>query len=169
MQPTIRKAILEDAALLAHLNYSVHVIHVEQMPHRYKPTTPDSADVQADFENRLQSENNLIYIAEIEGEAVGYMNCQIRNVADNPYVLSQHFLEIDQMSVQATYRGQGIGSALLDYAVEVAREHDIDTLVLGVAGFNEGAQRLYARHGFRVDSVRMLKKLDEADYQINNR
>jgi ribosomal protein S18 acetylase RimI-like enzyme len=45
-------------------------------------------------------------------------------------------------------RGRGVGAALLEAAVEVARGHGHARVTLDVGDHNLRAQRLYARHGF---------------------
>jgi ribosomal protein S18 acetylase RimI-like enzyme len=48
------------------------------------------------------------------------------------------------------YRGQGIGSKLLDIAREQAREHSFSKLSLVAFEQNVGSVRLYKRHGYYI-------------------
>lgn len=50
--------------------------------------------------------------------------------------------------VAPSARGQGLGDALVDDAIQLARLGDCDRLSLEVAASNTAACRLYARHGF---------------------
>lgn len=58
------------------------------------------------------------------------------------------------LAVLPTYQRNGVGGTLLTHVIEVAERvapsSSIDTLRLTVAESNTGAQRLYARAGFRV-------------------
>jgi ribosomal protein S18 acetylase RimI-like enzyme len=58
------------------------------------------------------------------------------------------------LAVLPIYQRHGIGTKLLLHVIEVAERvaptSDIATLRLTVAETNTGAQRLYARHGFRI-------------------
>jgi ribosomal protein S18 acetylase RimI-like enzyme len=58
------------------------------------------------------------------------------------------------LAVLPAYQNRGIGTKLLEHVIEVAERvapsSKITTLRLTVAESNTGAQRLYARHGFRV-------------------
>lgn len=47
------------------------------------------------------------------------------------------------------YRGQGIGTAMLNLAQSLAREAGAARLTIMAESFNVGAHRLYLRHGFR--------------------
>ncbi len=60
--------------------------------------------------------------------------------------------ELKSMFVADEARGQGVGEALLDHLVEVAREKGMTRLSLetGVSGYFDAARALYARNGFEV-------------------
>lgn len=52
------------------------------------------------------------------------------------------------MAVDEAYRGQGIGTALLELADQQARQLDLDKVSLIVFEGNAGAKRLYERNGY---------------------
>jgi len=52
-------------------------------------------------------------------------------------------------AVFAEHRGKGHGTALLDQAAAMARDHGLTRLSLMTESFNDGARRLYLRYGFR--------------------
>lgn len=54
------------------------------------------------------------------------------------------------MAVFPGYRGQGIGTGFLEIARRQAIEHGFDRLSLVAFEQNEGAVRLYKRHGFEI-------------------
>lgn len=58
-------------------------------------------------------------------------------------------IEIVYMGVSPTFRGQGVGSALLDRAVARACTLQVDHVTCAVDAINEPARRLYARWGFQ--------------------
>lgn len=57
---------------------------------------------------------------------------------------------IGNMYTRPDLRGQGLAGAVLHAIVAELQGRGVATLVLNVAQQNEGARRLYARHGFRV-------------------
>ena len=57
-------------------------------------------------------------------------------------------LEIKQLYTAPTRTGQGIGAALMDWAMDFARTHGADEVQLSVWSENFGAQRFYQRYGF---------------------
>jgi ribosomal protein S18 acetylase RimI-like enzyme len=56
--------------------------------------------------------------------------------------------EISDLFVNAAYRGRGIGTSLIRYLTEAARELNVGTLEIGVALSNPHALALYRRLGF---------------------
>ncbi len=59
--------------------------------------------------------------------------------------------EISDLVVAVTYRGQGIGTALIQYLVRTAREMHMPCVEIGAALSNPGAVSLYRRLGFEDD------------------
>lgn len=58
------------------------------------------------------------------------------------------------VAVDGDWRGQGVGSALLEVAVDWAREAGVSKLVLGVFPENARALVFYERHGFVREGLR---------------
>jgi ribosomal protein S18 acetylase RimI-like enzyme len=56
---------------------------------------------------------------------------------------------IEDVIVDASARGQGIGEALMQRAIELAREKGVGTIALTSSPFREAANRLYVRMGFK--------------------
>jgi len=52
-------------------------------------------------------------------------------------------------AIFAEHRGRGYGAALLDKAADMAQGRGLTRLSLMTESFNDGARRLYQRHGFR--------------------
>lgn len=81
------------------------------------------------------------------GPLTGY--CKLRHPswyaghsdATNPIALGQLYCH-------PTRTGEGIGAALMDWALAEARGRGADAIQLSVWAENQGAQRFYARYGF---------------------
>jgi len=68
------------------------------------------------------------------------------------------------MGVLKEYRGQGIGSRLLEETLSVARDHGLERVELDVYASNNPAIRLYEKFEFQVEGrKRRARKLD-GDY-----
>jgi len=57
---------------------------------------------------------------------------------------------INMIATLPEHRGMGIGSKLLDIANQLANDANCDTLSIEVFEQNEGAVRLYQRHGYNI-------------------
>jgi len=152
---SIRQAHTDDAPLLAHLNGAVQQIHHEAHPHRYKPAQPDDPTLTAWYAQQLARANCVIFIAEVAGEEVGYALCLVQDLDETPFRYASKKVHIDQLAVNETQRQAGIGSALLDHVITLAKDHDAERVTLGVAAFNEHAITFYQRRAFHFDSMTM--------------
>jgi GNAT superfamily N-acetyltransferase len=66
-----------------------------------------------------------------------------------PRAKQRHRASLWGMYVSPRARGRGAGAALVNAAVRLARDWNVDQLRLGVTTAAEGAKRLYERAGFR--------------------
>jgi predicted nuclease with RNAse H fold len=67
---------------------------------------------------------------------------------------SRHVLEVKGLAVDPDRQGEGIGAALLDAAIALARDRGARRLVLRVLSGNAVARRLYEGRGFRLEGAR---------------
>ncbi len=104
------------------------------------------------FESELMKNRLAIYrVARLEGRVVGYGGIWV--ILDEAHLTT---LAIDQI-----YRGQGIGTALLQELIENAVRAGARTMTLEVRPSNLAALRLYERFGFVMKGVRKRYYLDE--------
>ncbi len=89
-----------------------------------------------------------VFVAEDEGTIVGRLS-----VARDPHRASHHVADLGLM-VAAGHRRRGVGRALLEQAVEWARDAGIRKLELHVFPWNEPAIRLYEQFGYEREGFR---------------
>ncbi|OYW45721.1 MAG: GNAT family N-acetyltransferase [Sphingomonadales bacterium 32-68-7] len=58
-------------------------------------------------------------------------------------------IELGQLYTDPARTGQGIGAALMEWAISESRARGCDAMLLSVWSENFGAQRFYQRYGFR--------------------
>ena len=98
--------------------------------------------------------------AAVEGEKLlGYCFCIIEVTKDNPVLMDQKSLYIDDLCVDETTRGRHVGSALYDYAVKYAKQIGCDTLTLNVWCGNDRAMAFYESRGLKPRNIHMEAKL----------
>jgi RimJ/RimL family protein N-acetyltransferase len=89
-----------------------------------------------------------VFVAEVPDRIVGRLS-----LGRDPHPASRHVADLGLM-VAVTYRRRGVGNALLEQAVEWARQAGILNLELHVFPHNEAAIALYERFGFRREGYR---------------
>jgi RimJ/RimL family protein N-acetyltransferase len=89
-----------------------------------------------------------VFVAEAGGAVVARMS-----LARDPHPASRHVADLGLM-VDAGHRRRGIGTKLLDAAVEWARLSGVTKLELHVFPWNEPAIRLYESFGFEREGFR---------------
>jgi RimJ/RimL family protein N-acetyltransferase len=89
-----------------------------------------------------------VFVAEAEEAIVGRLS-----IARDDHPASNHVADLGLM-VAAAYRRRGIGRALLETAVEWARDARVRKLELHVFPHNEPAIELYERFGFHREGYR---------------
>ena len=103
------------------------------------------AEPPVDIEKRAETWNlDGDFLAEVDGEVVGYLHL---------YPSHHGFGEIG-MAVAKEWRGRGVGSALMQAAIEHARGRGLHKLTLDVFAHNESAIALYEKFGFVVEGRR---------------
>jgi len=80
-------------------------------------------------------------------------------------VLWPRCAEISDLIVTPAFRGQGLGTALIQYLVRCAREMNASCVDIGAALSNPGAVALYRRLGFR-DSYRHTMNLGNGEEAV---
>lgn len=103
-----------------------------------------------------REERHPVVVAERGGSVVGWGSLN----SFNPRPAYRHVADIS-VYVEREARGTGVGRALLDRLVELAREIGYHKLVLATFPFNPAGQALYRRAGFReVGTYREQGQLD---------
>jgi GNAT superfamily N-acetyltransferase len=122
--------------------------------------SPESASQRAAaqteqlFPGERPSTEQLVFVVEADGEAVGELW-----LADRDDVL-QRCLFVYQIHIAEAHRGRGCGKAAMLLAEEEARRRGIDRLALNVFGRNTVARRLYRSLGYDENAIAMSKALD---------
>lgn len=88
-------------------------------------------------------------IAESFAQRVGAFESGLL-VGDMGVVWNASYIRYQDVQTRKSHRGRGIASALLGYALRVAREHAPDALPVIVADAESAAGRLYRRAGFAL-------------------
>ncbi|GEM_PF-312223 len=95
----------------------------------------------------LRSSNSLIWVAESEGEIIGYLEATGGKVRRN-----QHTVYI-VIGILEAYTGSGLGRRLFDHLFEWAARRQVLRAELTVQATNQRAYRLYRSVGFKLEGI----------------
>lgn len=110
----------------------------------------------------LANPERLYCLAEAQGQLAGY--CKLGLVCGFPeHARGARTIELKQLYTDPMLTGQGIGTALMDWALAEARARGADELQLSVFSGNDGAQRFYVRHGFEKVADTTFKVGEQVD------
>jgi ribosomal protein S18 acetylase RimI-like enzyme len=150
----IRRAEERDIAGINALLYQVHRIHAEGRPDIFRLGNKKYNDDE--LRAILADEDPPIFVAVNEEEKVlGYAFCIYQETKGNPSLCDRKTVYIDDLCVDATERGQHIGTALYDYVKEQAKSEGCVAVTLNVWCLNEGAMRFYEKCGMKPLKVIM--------------
>lgn len=87
-------------------------------------------------------------LAFIGGKAVGAIRCALELSGPNNAQVIPQRIYVMTLAVLAPYRKKGVGSALLEHIVEVARAHMVHEIYVHVWVQNKAAIEWYLKMGF---------------------
>lgn len=96
------------------------------------------------FEKSCRGDADAVWIAEMDGHAVGYFTCHLR-----PNSLG----EIGLVGIHPESKGHGLGRALAERSIAWFRDQGCTNSSVVTQGSNVVAQRLYQSVGFRTSAV----------------
>jgi L-amino acid N-acyltransferase YncA len=139
---TVRHATLEDTESILR----IYNQGIEDRIATLETETKDSSYMEAWFHDHQGRFSVLV--AEKEGKVIGWASL-------NPYSHRCAYKGVADLSVyiDRNYRGQGVGSTLLEALEKAAKEQEFYKIVLFTFPFNQGGQGLYQKMGYRQVGV----------------
>lgn len=138
----IRKAQITDSRVVAELWHKY-----ELYEHNLDPriTVGSEMSYRKHFEEILSNKSSLIALAELESQIVGIID----------YITYKKGMlrvgSLGNVFVLEDYRGKGIGSKLIEYAMDKLRNKKCNYIISGVRVNNSDAQNFWKKRGFTID------------------
>ena len=101
-----------------------------------------------DLSKMVNDDANPIFIAEMDGGAVGYCFCETKNNPATNITYAKKELYIDDLCVHENHRGKGVAKELFDYVKNFAIANNFDCMTLNVWAGNQRAENFYKKQGF---------------------
>ena len=114
---------------------------------------------EAALQELLKDPDRPIFAAVEDAKLLGYCFCIVERTENNPVLMDQKSLYIDDLCVDENCRGKHVGGALYDYACAYARSIGCDTITLNVWCGNDSAMKFYERRGLKPRNIHMEAKL----------
>ena len=141
----IRKAAPAEIPQILKLLVQVNMVHHNGRPDLFKgPATKYS---EAELKRLLQDETRPVFVCMNGDTLLGYAFCILKEVKDDQLLESCKTLYVDDLCVDETSRGNGVGKALMTHAVQYAKDCGCHNVTLNVWSFNEKAMRFYQSFG----------------------
>jgi ribosomal protein S18 acetylase RimI-like enzyme len=153
----VRRATVEDAVAVTALHGYLQRMHTETHPDVFTVFDPEVTCPH--FEGILASDEALIWVAEIEGEAVGYAWANLVHRGATALAHEQRALHVQALAVAPRARGAGVGRALMQAAEDYARSLRLASVTLNTWVFNTGAHDFYERLGYERLHMTMGRRL----------
>lgn len=153
----IRSAELRDIPALDRLLYEVHKVHSDARPDLFRAGAKKYTDEQ--LKEILQSDKTPVFVAEQEGQVVGYAFCIHRQFVGDNNMTDVRTLYIDDLCVDEAARGKHIGTKLYGFVLDFARRQGYYNVTLNVWADNKAAVKFYEKIGLRIQKIGMEKIL----------
>ena len=110
----------------------------------YAQITSDCGNIVSDLPAVLAGKDAISLLLEVDGQPAGMIFGQIRTSLS-----SGKHLVLDDLVVDLPYRGRGLGRALIEHAIALAKSAGCDLVALDCSLVKPELHAFYERLGFR--------------------
>lgn len=150
----IELANAKDRAAVNRLARQIHQLHVDWRPDIYQ--MPEELFSEEQFQELIGTRQ--MYVGKLNGIVVGYAILKIREY-NWPAVVYRRVMVLDQLCVEETLRGHGLGTAMMEDIRALAKAFGCTDMQLGVYPQNDAAVSFYQKCGFMIQNINMQRKI----------
>jgi aminoglycoside 6'-N-acetyltransferase len=155
----IRFARPEDEPELIVIQHSSAIHHATIDPDRWQARSIEDSTEARRYWHRQSPRSEGIVAVGPDGKLVGMIELWLKRPR-GPAGARVPRVKVDLgIAVAPEWRGRGVGTALLAAAEDWARSQGAERMMLDLDVNNAGAQRLYERVGYQVESIAMDKPI----------
>jgi GNAT superfamily N-acetyltransferase len=145
------------------LAYLLRELQPEEMPRMYPLLAQVNKSLNepsflAMLPNMLNSHYRCLGAFSPDGHLVGICGFWIF-----PRIWCGYQMDLDNFVIDEAARNAGLGTQMLAWLERLAKESDIDTMVLDSYTNSHNAHRFYTRHGYRVRGYHFIKPLKDGE------
>lgn len=148
----IRFARRDDIPAIEKLLLQVCSVHAAARPDLFRK---GGSKYTADELSKIISDESRPILVYDDGGVIGYAFCVISETDGKGAMKKVKTLYIDDLCVDSEIRSKGVGTALYEAALELAKENDCYNLTLNVWCGNDSAMEFYRKRGLKPQKIGM--------------
>lgn len=156
MKVIIRKAREKELKIVQDLNHQLFVHDQKYDPLLVMdwPYEKEGADY---FKSRISGEEGVCFVAEVDGEIVGYLaGGMIKPHSEQPV---KRRSKLENTLVKETFRNQGIGKKLFNAFIKWSHAQGAERIIVTAYTGNVSAVRFYREVGFNDFATKLEYKI----------
>ncbi len=161
MDVRIRQAIADDAPAVAAI-----LVEAAQWVEEHDGTTMWVEGELTDDRVASEVEAGLFFVAECDGDIAGAVRFQLEDQLFWPELDTGDSAFVHRLAVRRSYAGQGVSTALLQWAADSARSLGKRYLRLDCDADRPRLRNVYEGFGFRLHSFRQVGAYYVARYEL---
>lgn len=148
MSIVVRSARREELERVNELRRQVNEVHVSGRPDVFRPGFGE--ELQKHLYDRFEAPDADVIVAVREGKILGFAIAEVISRPLSAYNLPRSFYHVEEFGVDENHRREGVGTALVDFIKQSARNRGLKKIELNMWEFNQGALRFYEQAGFQT-------------------
>lgn len=155
----IRLAQEKDIDDIEKLLIQICTVHSKQRPDLFK--SGGQKYNKSQIKEIISDKTKPVIVAYDEGDkrVIGYAMCIIKTVKNDTALCDMKSLYLDDLCVDESYRGKGVGKKIYEYLIEYAKKESCYNITLNVWEGNEGAKNFYNKCGLTLQKTTLEKIL----------
>ncbi|MFA7243919.1 MAG: GNAT family N-acetyltransferase [Patescibacteria group bacterium] len=157
MKHRIQKATIEDLPEVQRLRKKLFEYEKDQFDNRLNTKWSYEEKGIEKLTERIKSPDDIVLLVEKESKNIGIL---IGSTWADPTIKDHKLVaELSSLYIDEGFRGEGIGSELIEKCIAWAKEKGAERLTLNVAAVNDAALSLYKKYGFNDYYMKLKKDL----------
>lgn len=156
---SIRETRMEDLIQLESLFREELDHHRSLHPDRF--SDPEETITESWLKRALEAKEGSLLVAEHRRNLVGVIHIMVIEEPGDAIMKARRYGYLNEMVVTQRYRRQGVGTRLLDHAMEVLRNQGLTRVELDLWENNHPGRGLYSGYGFSPLRRRIGYRLDD--------
>lgn len=158
MNVLVRKAKLKDLPAIVELSMALSRYHEERFDRDYYAVSPKAEEyLRKHRKAQIHSKNSIIFVAEADGEIVGFTSGSIKK--SKPLFKSKNYGQLGSGFVKEKYRGMGIGKKLAESILDWAKAKGVKFVVVSTSIRNRLGVGAVKGLGFKELECKLIKNL----------